>query len=89
MKKLNTRLAALVTAAALLLAVVAPSAVFADGHEAGNDHGPVPIAIVGSVAGAAVWLVSVPFTVLIAPAHVLDTLEPLVLDPIDVAMGAD
>jgi hypothetical protein len=91
MSKRSLRLAALMTIVSFSLAV--PRLGFADerdehgGHDA--DHGPMPLAIVGSVIGGALWLVSTPFCLLLAPKHIGDSFDTLVLVPWRAAIGSD
>ena len=85
MKKLTTRIAVLI--AILSLFLTAPGFAAADSHE--SDHGPMPIAILGSVFGGAMWLVSTPFCLLIAPEHIGDSFDTLVMAPWRATIGED
>ena len=88
MKKLTTRIAAVIAVVALSVAV--PSFAMA-GHTEGHDtnSGPLPMAAIGSVFGGAIWIVSTPFCLLLAPTHVLDSFGTLVIDPMKTAIGID
>jgi hypothetical protein len=55
------------------------------GHE--RNHGPMPIAIVGTVIGGAVWLVTTPFCLLLAPKHIADSFDLLVGVPFRRTIG--
>ncbi len=85
MKKLNTRIALVV--AIIGLAIAPPAFAHADDHP--SNSGPKPLAAIGSVFGGAMWLVSVPFSVLLAPTHVMDSFDTLVVAPWRTAIGAD
>ena len=52
-----------------------------------RSHGPMPIAILGSVVGGAFWLVSTPFCLLVAPKHVVDSFDLLVAAPFRWTIG--
>ena len=52
-----------------------------------EPHGPMPVAALGSVFGGAMWLVSVPFTALLAPDHVMDSFDTMVMLPWRTATG--
>lgn len=88
MKKLSSRIAVVLTVISLSLA--APT--LAGAHEAPPDasnSGPLPMAAIGSVFGGAMWLVSTPFCLLLAPTHVMDSFDTLVLAPWRTATGED
>jgi hypothetical protein len=91
MTKQSLRLAALTTILSLSLA--APRLALADSHgdqgEHDPDHGPMPIAILGSVFGGALWLVSTPFCLLFAPKHIGDSFDTLVMVPWRKTIGSD
>ena len=79
-------------AAVLIVLVLAttPALAFAleeshPGHDA--KHGPMPIAIVGSVFGGVFWLVSTPFCLLLAPKHIVDSFDLLVVAPLRRTIG--
>ena len=88
MKKQSHRLATLVTVASLFLTT--PGLAFADDH-AGHDtnHGPMPIAALGSLFGGAFWLASAPLCLLIAPKHLGDSFDLLVAAPWRAAVGSE
>ena len=84
MLKLNRSIALLMTTS--FLALSTPSLARADEH--GEGHGPMPIAALGSLFGGVIWVASLPFSVLIAPRHVVDGFDLLVATPWRVAVGA-
>ena len=49
--------------------------------------GPIPLAMVGVVLGPALWLISVPFCVVLAPRHILDSFDGLVIAPVRAVIG--
>ncbi len=55
------------------------------GHDA--KHGPMPLAIVGSVFGGVFWLASTPFCLLLAPKHIADSFDLLVAAPFRRTIG--
>ncbi len=91
MKKRSLQLPALITI--VFLALAAPRLALADSHgdqgEYDPDHGPMPIAVLGSVFGGALWLVSTPFCLLFAPKHIGDSFDTLVMVPWRKAIGSD
>ena len=70
---------------ALCLALAAPAAALGD--EPQSDHGPMPVAIFGTIFGATFFALSVPFTALVAPLHVLESFDSLVMQPWRVTTG--
>jgi len=83
MKKTISMIAAL----GLCLALASPAA--ADfGAEPDADHGPNPMAVVPIVIGATVFAVSVPFVALLAPIHVMQSYDALVMAPVRALVGA-
>jgi hypothetical protein len=88
MMKLSHRLAALATVVSLSLA--APGLAFAEDHSRHDaSHGPMPLAILGSVFGGAFWLASTPFCLLLAPKHIGDSFDLLVAAPWRAAIGSE
>lgn len=98
--KLKTRFAAasMILSLALTLpglalaqdtADVPPTASLDDHGRHGSNHGPMPIAVLGSVFGGALWLVSTPFCVLFAPKHIMDSFDLLVVAPWRMAIGSE
>jgi hypothetical protein len=91
MKKRSLPLAALLTIVSLSLA--APRLALADSHDEHGahdaEHGPMPLAVLGSVVGGALWLVSTPFCLLLAPKHIGDSFDTLVMVPWRAAIGSD
>jgi hypothetical protein len=84
---LNTRkLTSMIAALALCVAVASPA--LALGEEPGSDHGPIPMAIFHTMVGATFFAISVPFTALIAPRHIMQSFDELVMDPWRVTIGA-
>lgn len=87
MKKQYHRLAALLTVVSLSLS--APGLALADDHGRHDaSHGPMPLAVLGSVVGGAFWLVSTPFCLLLAPKHIGDSFDLLVAAPWRAAIGS-
>jgi hypothetical protein len=80
------KLTSFIATAALMLALASPAAAF--GEEPGSDHGPAPLAIIHTMVGAVFFAVSVPFTALIAPTHVMQSFDELVMDPWRFTIGA-
>ena len=80
-KKLTSTLAAV--GAGLALAASPAVALENDAR----DHGPMPIAIIGTIFGGAIWVVSLPFSALIAPTHITDSFDGLVLAPLRATIG--
>lgn len=91
MIKRSLQLAALMAITSLSLAT--PRLASADSHAPNTahdpDHGPMPIAILGTVIGGAIWLVSTPFCLLIAPKHIGDSFDTLVMVPLRRTIGSD
>lgn len=78
----------------LFLFSTAPGMALATGYETdhgshGAEHGPMPIAVLGSVFGGAFWLVSTPFCALFAPKHIMDSFDLLVAAPWRRAIGSE
>ncbi len=91
-KKQSLRLAAraLVLTAALSLCLVSPALAANDAHGQHDEApGPMPIAVLGSVFGAAFWVASAPFCLLFSPKHIGDSFDLLVMAPLRVAVGAE
>ena len=80
-KKLTSTAAAL---AACLMLMTSPALAVEDDTRA---HGPMPIAIIGTLFGGLFWVVSVPFSVIIAPKHITDSFDQLVLAPWHATIG--
>lgn len=72
----------------VVLSLSAPNLALAGDH-AGHDakHGPMPIAVLGSVFGSVFWVASTPFCLLFAPKHVMDSFDLLVAAPWRRAIG--
>jgi hypothetical protein len=85
MKARSTRVTVLATVFSLLIGM--PGVALADQHE--NDHGPMPIAIVGTLFGGALWLVSTPFCAIVAPMHIMDSFDAMVAAPWRMTIGSD
>ncbi len=83
MRKLTHTIAAVVTG----LTLMATPALARERDHSESEHGPIPIAIIGSVLGGSLWLVSVPFSAILAPAHIMDSFDALVLAPLRAATG--
>lgn len=78
----------------LSLSLTAPGLALAGEYDTdhgnhGAEHGPMPIAALGSVFGGALWLVSTPFCVLFAPKHIMDSFDLLVVAPWRMAIGSE
>lgn len=66
----------------------APNRAFAVDHGGhGENHGPMPVAVLGSVFGSVFWVASTPFCLLFAPKHVMDSFDLLVAAPWRRAIG--
>ena len=92
MPKLKIRIAAALMIASLFL--TAPGLALAgeyDTEHGSHDasHGPMPIAVLGSVFGGALWIVSTPFCALFAPKHIMDSFDLLVAAPWRTAIGSE
>lgn len=85
MLKLNRTIAIALTALSLVLSTPALSR--ADEH--GDEHGPRPLMLIGCIGYSTLWAVSVPFSALFAPRHVLDSFEGLVARPWRIALGQE
>ena len=77
--RIKRTLGATAISAALCAALAAPAAAL--GEEPDSDHGPMPAAFLGAIVGATFFVVSVPFTSLIAPKHMLQSFDTLVMGP--------
>ncbi|MBY0399787.1 hypothetical protein K2X89_05795, partial [Myxococcota bacterium] len=66
----------------LVLSLSTPNLALAGNH-GGHDekHGPMPVAVLGSVFGGVFWVVSTPFCLLFAPKHTMDSFDLLVAAP--------
>jgi len=84
MKKLSTRI--LILMIMLVSLVASPGLVAAESHS-GDEHGPFPLAIVGTIFGGVFWVVSTPFCALIAPTHIMDSFDDMVAAPWRVTTG--
>jgi len=76
-----------IVVAVLSLSLATPGLAVADNHD--EKHGPMPAAIVGTIFGGAIWLVSTPFCVLFAPMHIMESFDALVATPWRVTIGSD
>lgn len=80
------KLTSTIAAAALCLALASPASAF--GEEPGSDHGPIPMAIFHTMVGATFFVISIPFTALVAPRHIMQSFDELVMDPWRATIGA-
>jgi hypothetical protein len=85
MLRKTMNLSARLAVAVAVLSLATPGFAVADTDK--DEHGPMPMAIVGIVFGGVFWLVSTPFSLLIAPTHIMDSFDQMVEAPFDAMVG--